>query len=468
MNTLFSEGAMYVGLSEAQAVTLLSTLFLPLFALYAAYNIIGRGQRNNRNFAVSMLKAAKQPNPTHTVVYLLPDEKGRHLQTPSISTITFFDGRLPVKQLRQRLFQTIKANPFLRSRLVHFEPDDMPRNSSGDKPAAGVCAVYPNEIDEEVDDLDCLKLVKNYNLRDNMNYEELIAQMDSYHAPLGVNCIDRDLPLFRVTLIETEQEKRFAMVVSLSHTIADGFTFYKVYAMLNPAAPLEHIEIRRDFTFVDDMNNNLRFGKGPIQAPCALFGLMCNNHLRGRMKAKIYHVNNEQIESIKKAYKDTNPLGTVPAFLSTNDILTSWFFRFTNTDIGFIMANFRNRIARLTNAMGGNYQGRIMYTKCDMQSPALIRRSLENFRSVSNATPSPLTIAQLNVTLVTNWATFYSEVCFDHCQQVNHFPIIQVNGSGLRNCMVIYQASADKTGVILWTRGLTQEAFDAEKILSAK
>ena len=45
-------------------------------------------------------------------------------------------------------------------------------------------------------------------------------------------------------------------------------------------------------------------------------------------------------------------------YVSTNDIITSWFFRTRNHDYGMMLVNFRNRICGLTDTDAGNYEVR--------------------------------------------------------------------------------------------------------------
>ena len=84
---------------------------------------------------------------------------------------------------------------------------------------------------------------------------------------------------------------------------------------------------------------------------------------------------------------DRRPSGipTMETFVSTNDLLTSCYFRFTDTDVGFMSVNFRNRIPGLTDDYAGNYEGGLAYQRGDYESPALIRSSLSTLhRSITD------------------------------------------------------------------------------------
>ena len=77
-----------------------------------------------------------------------------------------------------------------------------------------------------------------------------------------------------------------------------------------------------------------------------------------------YDINMNWIEKEKKtnASDDT-------AFVSSNDIVTSWILNFVKPTIGTIVLNYRNRIKQITNTFAGNYVTMIIYQSADYKSP---------------------------------------------------------------------------------------------------
>jgi len=61
------------------------------------------------------------------------------------------------------------------------------------------------------------------------------------------------------------------------------------------------------------------------------------------------------------------------AFVSSNDIVTSWILNFVKPTIGTIVLNYRNRIKEITETFAGNYVTIIIYQSADYESPKLIR-----------------------------------------------------------------------------------------------
>jgi hypothetical protein len=423
----------------------------------------------------------------HYTLHLLPEERGRHLKTPSISTVTFYQGKSPVTTLRKRIREVISANPFLASRLIGVTSADVRASDKCLGLTTGVTAVYPQAMADTAGDSDHFQLLRNDTLAAGMPYHELVRRVRKYNIPLGKDCVDKGVPLFKVTLFEIEKDAQYCMMVSLSHTIADGHTFYKVYAMLNPSSPVTSIVTKRVPRFSAETSENLNFGMSLRELPFTLLGTLCNRFLRPPMEARTYYVNTGAVQAEKDAFracqnttagvtKSISDMSTLSdtsgtsdpktvTFLSTNDVVTAWFLRFSRVTIAFMIANFRSRLPYLADNLGGNYQGRVLFTTEHMYQPATIRASLAKFKCPYGSKLSLSQIATLNLALVTNWASFYSDVQFSGTEQLVHLPVIDVGTSALRQCMVLFQARKGVTGVILWTRGIPQKRFDAEAML---
>jgi hypothetical protein len=397
------------------------------------------------------------------VLHLLPEERVRHLKTPSISTLTFYDGAFPAEDLRRRLKVIVEQNRWLQSRLVRVTRADKAAADPSLGLTEGVTAVYPIKQSGGVF-VDFFQKVSDSQLSADMPYEPLVQRVKPYDVPLGRDSIGEDRPLFMVTLFEIEPDKRYCVMVSLCHTLGDGFTFYKIHAMLNPSTPVTALNVQRVTQFSKEVKDNLNFGSSLRELPFAIWGSLCNKYAQPRMEARICFVNPKAVEAEKRAFQAAQPPAK-ETFISTNDVLTAWFYRFSGVDLGFMIANFRGRKPYLTNDHGGNYQGRILHCSREMYLPATIRESLPIFKCPTGSTPSLSQIAALNLALVTNWASFYCAVEYAGCSQTMHLPVIDVSGVVLRQCLVIFQARRGQLGVILWTRGIPQERFEAEAIL---
>ena len=162
-------------------------------------------------------------------------------------------------------------------------------------------------------------------------------------------------------------------------------------------------------------------------------------------------------------------------FVSSNDVISSWFFREMKSDINIMLANFRSRkpaILGLNEKHVGNYEANVPYFRGDVESPALIRQSIRNVdggfrarRAGSPATEIPtfFTLVRNKTSIITNWATFYRDVVLQYDVDGQeprshnpklHFPILQPDGiiTSIWNNGIIFRPRAGKLGLLLITR----------------
>ena len=458
---------------------LATSVVLPFILLW----LFAVKKRHENSFGCKLVNhlRANGGQQSHVIINLLPDEKNRHLNTPSISTLTFYKKQFPIEDLRVRLKELMKTNPFLMARLATIRDMDAVIDPTNGAKLVGVCAIYPSTFSDK-DEPDFFRVVKDSSLNSQLPYEDLLRKVSKYDVALGRDAVDKDVPLFRVTLIEIEKGAHYCMMVSLCHTIADGFTFYKIYSMLDHRAPITPIATERVHSFSSEMAKNLNFGTSLLELPFVLCGSLYNRFVGPPMQARVFAISTEDVQQQKQAYasnvstlsytsSDTTtnePVSvgiTDSSFLSTNDILTSWFFKFSKVEMGFMIANFRNRHSSLNNTHGGNYQGRILFLPPDMQRPEQIRASLQHFKPTSGVSPTLAQVGRMNLALVTNWATFYADVEFRGCEQVIHLPVIDLSKVALKQGMVVFQVNKGVTGVILWTRGIPDSLFEREKMI---
>jgi len=246
-------------------------------------------------------------------------------------------------------------------------------------------------------------------------------------------------PLFQVTMVpcRTRPTTHFALIVALSHIVGDGHTYYKLLSMLcskdadgNDATikPLIYQRIASSTQQQADAmgQDNYDFFARPGPA----FFL---NYAAGVIKARTFGAVNQCIfarvdeagmQQEKKKYSDTTE---AVDFVSTNDVLTSWFLKTTQSDVGAMAINFRNRLKGHTDHHAGNYESIIVYAPRDYDSPALIRKSLDQFRrteTIHDPLPNFFQALGLSSGLVTNWSSFSQpNNNLPSCREELHIPL---------------------------------------------
>ena len=99
----------------------------------------------------------------------------------------------------------------------------------------------------------------------------------------------------------------------------------------------------------------------------------------------IHNVDLIAIEEFKVEYKKQS--NSPDDFISTNDILTSWYFSNCKMDVGEMAVSLRDRFSQLTPDHAGNYISTIMYQKGDFEHPSKIRASMKSCRRVKSDIP---------------------------------------------------------------------------------
>ncbi|CAK0853008.1 unnamed protein product, partial [Prorocentrum cordatum] len=187
-----------------------------------------------------------------TPVELLPIlETGAMLTIPSISgrpaicTATVYridEGTSgpPSEYLRRRVAEVVRANPWLAGRLATNV------GARGCEPQAALWVPPPHSAG------DCFFEQRDaFGLDAAMPCSEMAAQIVRSAAALksGLESIDRDQPLFRVTLAALGAT-HFVVVVAMCHAIGDGHTFYSIYGMLGESSQVLPMTVRREPGFV--------------------------------------------------------------------------------------------------------------------------------------------------------------------------------------------------------------------------
>ena len=284
------------------------------------------------------------------------------LGIPSISTVTFFEGRPDVSAIRKRVAAIIRANPWLKGRLVKQSTARSPAPKS-----TGLFCRYPgtNKDDNDDDSLgeDSFTYSKNAAVRSSTQYNTLIKLLSKLVVKKGSQCVDRDESLFKVHVIVGEEDKEFAIIVSLSHIIADGSTFYSLYGMLSQTASVESLVAARFDGFEDKLKEMMR-GNDTLKwvlSPGVIINIIRTLIFTPKVHFSLVDLDSRWIADEKRR------LSTASSFVSTNDVLTSWYLSLlSNCDVGLMAMNFRNRMPEIGSEHAGNYEALLGLQKADM------------------------------------------------------------------------------------------------------
>jgi hypothetical protein len=282
----------------------------------------------------------------------------------------------------------------------------------------------------------------------------------------GEHSVGKNEPLFRVTLIRISSCK-CALFFSLSHVIADGHTYYSLYSMLCSTISPRALIVQRKLDF--DQQLDTAMNGNDAYSWCFTLGATINiiKTLLFAKKPKVLLIDLplSKIESEKEKYisslSNNNSNQSPPPFLSSNDIITSWYFKRCQCDMGIMNMNFRHRFPELTDDHAGNYEGLIAYQPNDFQYPYLIRQSLPLYHRVNKdiALPSFWSAIQTKVALISSWTTFYHEIQIPNAHHISHFPYFENRKIAFADFTIIFRPRAKELQLLSITRSFEQESL---------
>jgi hypothetical protein len=370
----------------------------------------------------------KQFEPNDREILKLTKWELENLHLPPVTTITLYEGAAPVDFLRDRMGLMLEKNPWLTARIVKKNTTD------------GVVALaYAEsfELESAVDQHFAVYEPGEVGFSLSMPYEALVNCLLTVQCARSKPATDEDEPLFKVAVVPIEEVEAddnqptplqgaitlpgFVLVVSMNHTLGDGHTFYKLYGMMSADADVAVLDPVRVAGF-EEAKTEVVGEKENAMFTSAGLGLGIMGTYYG---AKVTHrqPQNVSIHAVDPAWvaqekAKAKQEGQVP-FISTNDALTSWFFREMKCDLNIMVANFRGRepsVLGLTDLNVGNYEANVPYFPGDVETPSLIRQSIRSadggFRarragSPPTKIPKFKTLIHNKSAIVTNWASFH-------------------------------------------------------------
>lgn len=418
-----------------------------------------------------------------------------NLHLPPVTTVTLYEGSAPVENLRSRMTIMIEKNPWLTSRIVKKDTSD------------GIVAMtYSRTVDAErvIDQHLTVYQPGDVGFSLDMPYEELVRCLLPVQCVRSKPATDKDEVLFKVAVlpVETGAEESdqtlplqhaialpgFALVVSMNHTLGDGHTYYKLYSMLSTDAEAEELDPVRVHGFEAAKTEIIGEKETAMFKSVGLgFGIV-GTYLGAKVTRRepqnvcVHAVDSAWVVQEKAKAKQEGRV----SFVSTNDALTSWFFREMKSDLNIMVANFRSRhpsVLNLSDSNVGNYEANVPYFPGDVETPALIRQSIRDaegaFRAKRAGSPEteiPNFWKQLcnRTSIISNWASFYCDVSLQDNTQGNmgstikpklHIPIMEPDGliTSVWNNAIIFRPHAGELGMLMITRRFDSDTLTKKK-----
>ncbi len=394
---------------------------------------------------------------------------------PSISTITFYKGIPPLGYLKEKVAEILQHNPWLSCDTISCSGK---ANGDGDG-IAGVEMVFDAQsihIDEY------FKITKDSSINMNMSVDDISIATIKYQVKNGTDTLNKkNEPHFLVTVIIID-ESHFGLIVSLSHVIGDGATFYKLYAMLDRNTDVRKLDAVRNHYYIKLATAKLNGDNDTYEYffdPIVFFNFMKTLIFRPTPKVAIHRISNDWIRMQKNIFienenkktttnNDNDNVNQSVKFVSTNDILTSWYFNFVRCDVGCMAMNLRDRLEGITADMAGNYEVLVGYQPQDYVTPDLIRKSIALQRRCGSEklpTRFETLFTKSKLSILSSWVTFYKDVQLEQCSQQIHLPCVENKNMVSDNLGVIFRPNANELALLTFTRpGISERLTEIRNI----
>jgi hypothetical protein len=379
---------------------------------------------------------------------------------PPISTLTWFQGdyRNAAAILENRVALIVQANPWLGGNIV--------KRGSGN---TLYLAYSSTKRLKSSDFFTCL----------DPNDSPIARETPLFQlADLAKQCLlknGKNQPLFKVSLLpcQTNPNTAFAVVVVVSHLAGDGHTFYQIHNMLCSQEPVFGLLAKRisETTPLQKKALSREVDGCVLQSVPTLvnlvYGFIRSKTVGPATQARIILLDPPAMQQAK-----LDAAVDVP-FVSTNDVVTSWFLQHTQCTNGFMILNFRNRLPGHTDRHAGNYMNYMYFGRPDSERPNLIRQSLHTLKRIvtNHQMPSWWDCLTGSTAMITNWASFANANFIEGCVEDLHVPLVSDIAAKVPTTMalcVVFRSGPRGLGLLMAATPDKLKGLRAWPCLSAK
>ena len=287
-----------------------------------------------------------------------------------------------------------------------------------------------------------------------------------------------------------ESAKFLTIILNISHLFGDGHTMYALFNMFDEDTEAYSLKVERQQNYINESikTTNLVDKNGTdyrtayrkkVILPLILKSFSRKNKDQYNMHYSVWKVNSDKIKEIKARYED--PVNN--RYVSTNDVITSWFFNLNPKSDNVLMAvNLRSRLKEiLDDKMAGNYLTLVPFRKDDITTPLACRKKLNYV--FSKDPPGYIELPTLAEQrkylygLTTNWCSFYKPLKISNLKMINVFPHFVVSSSRIFGCnvayedgIVIFKMNDEEIGcsIITGSSKISEKLLDQQEILLEK
>lgn len=384
------------------------------------------------------------------------------MAVPGVNTISFFMGSVDeaYQYYRDKLKEVVAVNQWLVGTLVTKKTEG--KKGLEDK----VHLRYP----ETITDIDAVVASILEIDKEGIKVSSSNTYLENFQAiNAGRNCLIPDgytsmktkKPLSKFTLVPCD-ENGFALVVSISHVVSDGHSYYKILGQLTTSGTVERLNVDRKHEYSEQVKKLLGEKQTDFVFGVNMYNMGFLYQMIGQFcccaknRFVSYYVDPEKVNELKEAVKRE---GDVP-YCSTTDLITSHFSRSTNATMVQYAVNARKRIPKLlTEQDCGNYESLLLLRSDIYEKPAGIRKAINegdqtgSFSHAGSDGKLPLLKGceafNAKSSIVTSWCfdSYSGDLSFGNCTMKLHLPMMDTTGMPM-SLAIIYKATPKRLGVL--------------------
>ena len=202
----------------------------------------------------------------------------------------------------------------------------------------------------------------------------------------------------------------------MSHGVADGYTYYKIFSMLSSKSSIVAMSATRQEIFLEKSKEAMTsadFTSGAYPAVNAISTYLFGK--KGKMCA--YYIDPQAVERLKTTSKANGQA----SYVSTNDIVTSYYANVVSPRILYVPYNSRQKVPGISDKDAGNYSEILYLDSSAYSSPSVLSSILEKGMPLENQTGDPLpsvfTAAFESTAIIANWTSYsaYGKILATAC-----------------------------------------------------
>lgn len=290
-------------------------------------------------------------------------------------------------------------------------------------------------------------------LNEKSEYEEILKVCEPYIVKKAFMLFNKKDKLCKLVILHLDND-HFLMMFSLSHLIADGFTFYEIFNMISKESTIYGLNVKRKEEIseakkiIPKENSNFLFN------PRMIFWAFGRAFSFKKMHIKSFTLNDDYVKKQKQIAQKEQ----IVPFISTNDILSSNYAQLCNSNALMMAINFRHRIPTIKKKDAGNYEDILVINKTFTNTSEKLRLLISNLKNQvpKILLPTGKSMSKSNPVLITNWAGFSKPIIIEEAHEVIHMPLYSSREITFDAC-IVYCPQPNKTAALLFMKDLEEK-----------